>query len=418
MGKTVYLGTTALVLEHMVASGGEGAIWTVSGRPQQVAKIYHQPHEAMREKVMAMIAYQPRDPGQVGRATTLAWPQNILLERAGGRFVGFLMPSIDRTRYVTLFRVLVPEKREQLSAPVSRRVLLRIAANLAGVVAALHQRGYILGDVLNESNVLCDIDTGLVCLVDCDSLQVPREEGGVFVNAFKKTDYLAPELQGMDLHTATRTVLHDRFSLAVLLFLLLMEGWHPHDGVGGPEVPLEDSIAHGAYAYEGGSRTKPPPGSVPLEVLEPGVRNLFHAAFVDGHKTPSLRPHAATWREVLLKGERALIACPHNHLYSSHLHACPWCERDPMRNSMPVSSNAASRFPTPPSRMHATQRVPYPGQHAKPSPLPLATQRQHLGVGMPLVVVLAVLGLPSLAIVGTVGAAYFEAVLKALLHLN
>ena len=60
-------------------------------------------------------------------------------------------------------------------------------------------------------------------LIDCDSMQV-RAGGKVFHCTVAKGEYLAPELQGKDLATTDRTPESDNFALAVLLFLMLMEG--------------------------------------------------------------------------------------------------------------------------------------------------------------------------------------------------
>src|SRR5205814_1625917 len=95
-------------------------------------------------------------------------------------------------------------------------------------------------------------NTALVTLIDCDSMQVPGEDGRVFRCPVGKPDYTPPELQSQDFSTVDRAPSADDFGLAVLVFLLLMEGVHPFQGVWlgtGDPPALEDNIAAGRCPY-------------------------------------------------------------------------------------------------------------------------------------------------------------------------
>ena len=102
-----------LVLEKVLASGGEGKIWSVQGHPQQFAKIYKAPTKEHEAKLKIMLASPPRDPGRSMGHISLAWPQELLFD-PNGNCKGFLMPAIDRVCYVPLFKAYVPDKRLQL----------------------------------------------------------------------------------------------------------------------------------------------------------------------------------------------------------------------------------------------------------------------------------------------------------------
>ena len=65
--------------------------------------------------------------------------------------MGFLMPRIERRpNLIALFN---PQLSQQRYPHVDHRFLYRSAQNLATVLAALHSRGHVVGD-LNQKNIL------------------------------------------------------------------------------------------------------------------------------------------------------------------------------------------------------------------------------------------------------------------------
>jgi len=55
-------------------------------------------------------------------------------------------------------------------------------------------------------------------------------EGRQFLCEVRISTHLPPELQGRPLHGIVRTVDHDSFGLAVIIFQLLFMGRHPFSG--------------------------------------------------------------------------------------------------------------------------------------------------------------------------------------------
>lgn len=155
-------------------------------------------------------------------------------------------------------------------------------------------------------------------------------QGHIFHCGLGKFEYVAPELQGQSLATVVRTQDQDCFALAVLIFLLLMEGSHPFRGSGEPPE-LENRIQQGLYPY---SLTRPvssnpPRRGLPFNALHPGLQQQFEACFVAGHGDPARRPRAADWFNALNRAEDALRQCAVNshHWYLSARQNCLWCER-------------------------------------------------------------------------------------------
>jgi len=319
-----------LILGNRLASGGEGSIFEISQAARQVAKIYSKPTTERAAKLQAMIASPPSNPTYHQGHVSIAWPTDRILNVIPS-CVGFVMPRIDPAHSVPLLKLYHPADRQQTAPGFTWLYLIRTASNLASSIAALHAGGYVVGD-LNESNVLVT-DTALTTLVDCDSMQVPAA-GKIFRCTVGKPDYTPPELQGLDFSQFDRTSHHDDFALAVLIFLLLMEGVHPFDGVwhgGGLDPTREQKIRTGAWPYTDANSNSvtPPPLALSFGILPMRLQGLMKRCFVDGARNPAMRPQASEWHVALRDTEQHLQRCGTNpqHLYSQHLSACPWCAR-------------------------------------------------------------------------------------------
>jgi hypothetical protein len=314
--------------ESTVGRGGEGGIFPVADRTDLVAKVYHQLSPGREAKVAAMLRNPPREPSP--QHVSICWPQRLLYQPgASRRFAGFLMPRVDLASHVELLKLYNQLDREQVAPAFNWRYLLSTAANIASVVGAIHERGYVIGD-LNEGNFFVSSGT-LAVLVDCDSMQVPNPAGGFFRCPVGKSELAPPELNGhfgeIDL-----TPGQDRFTLGILLFRVLMESTHPFAGLWqgpGDDPPLERRIANGDCPYTGSRHVLPAPIAPPFDLLPAAVQGLFVRCFGEGLSKPDSRPTAHEWRDALREVERNLSTCTVNrhHVYPQHRPTCPWCER-------------------------------------------------------------------------------------------
>ncbi|HUS15576.1 MAG TPA: hypothetical protein VM536_11245 [Chloroflexia bacterium] len=318
----------ALMLGAPLGVGGEATVYGVAGEATRVAKIYRAPSGVRAAKQRAKVARPPEDPAGLGHLS-IAWPTD-LVQDGNGTPVGFLMPRAGPSR--PLLALYNPQTRLEEAPDFTWEYLLRTATNLARVVRALHAQGYVVGD-LNESNLLVS-NTALVTLIDCDSVQVPAgADGRIFRCPVGKPEYTPPELQGIDFRMVDRVPAHDHFGLAVLIFLLLMEGVHPFTGVwmgAGNPPTLEANIAAGRCPYVGAPDIAPPPYGLAFSTLPPDLQALMRRCFGAGHVDPPARPSAADWVTALELAEGTLATCRvnHRHRYSAHLGTdCPWCAR-------------------------------------------------------------------------------------------
>jgi DNA-binding helix-hairpin-helix protein with protein kinase domain len=315
-GETIRLGPK-------VGAGGEGAVYEVEGRGEVVAKIYHEtPPRERAEKLLAL--------ARLGNARLLklaAWPVDVLRVEASGQTAGFLMPRVGQAEEVHALHS--PKSRLQKFPDASWAFLIHAAANIARAVAAIHEHGFVIGDV-NPKNIFVTRQA-TVCLLDCDSFQV-TSEGKTYRSEGGFPEYTPPELQGVPLRDVDRTLAHDCFGLAVVIFQLLFLGRHPFSGrfAGAGEMPLEQAVKESRFAYGAGAAARqmqPPPGTLAFDALPPPIADLFTRAFLSAHQ-PANRPAPREWIEALEAMAKSLTRCAlhSGHHYLQSLAACPWCE--------------------------------------------------------------------------------------------
>jgi hypothetical protein len=253
-------------------------------------------------------------------------------------------------------------------------------------------------------------DQALVTLVDADSFQVRDSETGVVYRSLVgKPEYTPPELQGCSFADVDRQPEHDAFALAVLIFRLLMEGFHPFDGVyrGRGEPPeLGARIRNGYFPYaRGRTGIEPSPLAPPFEMLHPDLQALFVRCFEEGHRNRSVRPRVEDWLEALEGAEDALQQCGQNeqHYYWVHWSGCPWCARqqalggrDPFPSRASVSSGqhlgvSGRQQPLPSASATTPAPTPVRAPTPPPTPAPVQASRRRYGAWVWIWSVLAIL---------------------------
>lgn len=314
-----------------IGRGGEGSVYTISGMKNYVAKVYHTAlcSPTLEDKLIIMVKNPPHDdtrrldPPHI----SITWPVELIY--ANNRFAGYIMPFIRKCP--DLYKVFNPILRNNYYPAFDRRYLHRTARNISAALNAFHSRGYVIGDI-NQKNILVT-DRAMITFIDVDSVQVPHGNGRMFRCCVGVPEYTPPELHGVPIENVNRTVLHDYFGLAVIIFQLLMQGFHPFSGrPKDPKASVQEEffikcMVNGLFPYHSNTRLDPPPMAPKYDILYPELRGLFSKCFVEGFNSPSLRPTAYDWILALDKAEKALVQCPHKkaHWYSEHLRECPSC---------------------------------------------------------------------------------------------
>ena len=229
-------------LGKRIGSGGEGVVYEVDDYPLKVAKIWRTDRgfdvRAASGKLAVMRQRPPQpDPEKKYR---IIWPESLLYT-PDGQPVGFLMPQLERD-YSEILEYYsgrpgskpggtlppAPKLAEKHKISITLELRNSMARNLCQAIAAIHQAGYIIGDI-NEKNIMAAPD-GSIAIIDCDAFQTEAPDGRIYKVEKVRAEFQAPELQEKDLKQITRTVEHDAFALGVLVFKLLCRGNHPYDG--------------------------------------------------------------------------------------------------------------------------------------------------------------------------------------------
>lgn len=380
--RCVYSGKIIECLASL-GKGGEGEVFAtnVDG---MVAKIYHshrQPGEEKIAKLLYMIGNTPEQPQSIDNHIAITWPRD-LLER-NGTVHGFLM---DASTGDALEKAVTPSTRKKRFPGQTWRHSLATAYNLAWVVANIHAKGYVIGDV-NEQNIRTQVG-GVVSIIDIDSFQIHDVTNGRIYPCLVMTpDFAAPELTSEMMSRGQRSANQDCFSLAIIIYRLLMCGNHPFNGVyqlPGDSPEQRTAIVKGYTVFDPQGPYKPRPKAPSPDILPPMLTQLFERAFVAGHRNPVMRPTALEWKNALLSilgAAGGVKDCPGNplHAYSYHLPGCPWCDLfqrgqvdyyDP-RVTAPRTQINRPKIYTPPSRTKTAvpgMQMQIPVQTVQPLP--------------------------------------------------
>ncbi len=327
-GQTVRLGT-------VLGKGGEGTVYSLESNALKVIKIYHQPpSQDLVDKLIYMTSICSSDLQSMS-----CWPEAVVLDRKAHRTMGYVMPSA--AGYREIHKLCGPKSRAQEFPSATWQFLLQVALNVCKTFSYLHSIGHVVGDI-NHSSVMVK-DDATVKLIDCDSIQV-KSGPRTFRCTVGEPLHTPPELQGLSLRNLDRTVNHDNFGLAVLIFELLFMGRHPYIGqyLGTGHLTPEQKIGMNLFAYSESHKSsivEPPPYSLRLNQIDIELRMLFERAFSIQQKGIS-RPKPEEWLAAIRTQLRNLKKCSlyESHYYDQKLTVCPWCQLDQSLNIYLFSS--------------------------------------------------------------------------------
>jgi len=301
-------------LKNTCKSGGEGTIYEIEGDNSQCVKIFNSQKittdPELYEKILTMVNNPPYDHDWINnKHRSLAWPNSILYDSPDkNKFIGFTMPLIDLNVYKEVHRYWDTDDRLKLfGGTFTWRHLFTTAYNIASAIAAVHEKGYCVGD-LREANILAANDA-FIALIDCDSFQIKDPTSGkIFYTRVGVDEYLPPELQNANFGINFDRYYSDLFGLGIIVFKLLMNGVHPYTAKGklvedAPTTKLKIMKGYFPYVskYNDTLDIKPPSYAPPFEIISPDVQRLFIRCFVNGHQKPEERPTAREWFNALYR---------------------------------------------------------------------------------------------------------------------
>ena len=272
----------------IIAHGGEGFVYKLDINPHYLVKICKdetrnnsRKQTAFCDRLNAMLALE-----ECRKADFLAWPQMPVFD-VNRKVIGFVMP---RANGRTLRALYAPCQVRRFFPNWNRLQVTQVAFNLVNAVQMLARERVLVND-FNPDNFLID-KQGKVTLIDCDSFQIPDagEKQNTFLTRTFTPEYTAPELLFKpELFNCERTPEQVRFSLAVVVYMILMSGLHPYAHCGGGE-PAEN-LKSGKCPLDKNSGVRLPVGwHKSVSWLPESLKEYFIKMFVDGYKNPTVRP--------------------------------------------------------------------------------------------------------------------------------
>lgn len=277
-------GLRDLPLGSELGSGGEGRVYEVLERDDLVCKILHpERRHSTLPKIMAMISKQ----NEFVATPAICWPRCLVAE--SGLPIGYVMPKASGSELQR--SVFIPPLLRKTYPSWTRLDLVRLAESILRGVQTLHEKSILLGDV-NARNIMVRADSS-ISLIDCDSFQM-----GSFVCPVGSLPYLAPELIGLDLKVVRRTMAHENFAIATLIFMVLLPGKPPFSHRGGTDPASNVRKGHFPYPLDEQGSENRPDGQWRYcwSHLPRYVKEAFYEAFGRDSTTAS-RPSVRKWLE-------------------------------------------------------------------------------------------------------------------------
>ena len=277
------------------ASGGEGTVYTMPSHSSVMIKLYKDStlHDAAKMKEIKKRVEAMTNLSACTNLKHLAWP---LLPVADDRkqMIGFAMRTCSGESFRSLGSVAGITKA---FPKWDRLQLAETALDFVVKVRELAKNGVIIND-FNPCNFLVDQNCR-VSMIDCDSYQIPDQNGNPLITHTYFASHVAPELRkNPKLMDLPRDIHHVEFGVAIVVFGLVMCGLHPYSfsdpsnrrKIGTPE----ENLLKGHCPFALGSKLKFP--KAPHDEwanlwswLPASLQDAFVATFCDGHSTPDRR---------------------------------------------------------------------------------------------------------------------------------
>ena len=245
VGEAVSTDKGPLRLVKVISAGGEGTIFETD-QPTLVCKIYHRDclTQMRKRKVELMLTRKIIHGG-------LCWPI-AQASNAKGEFIGYVMPRAKgRPMQTTMFIKPLLEK----NFPEWTRIdLVNLCLGFLEKVSYLHRLNVFIGDI-NPLNLLVTDESNWIGMVDTDSFQIED-----FPCPVGTVNFTPPEIQGVPYGSFLRTLDHELFAVATMLFMILHPGKPPYAQQGGGDPAANIRSRQFAYPFEGNRSDKTPQG--------------------------------------------------------------------------------------------------------------------------------------------------------------
>ena len=292
---------------ELLGAGGQGEVYRVScGSKEYALKWYFSSSATDLQKKILDKLIEKGSPTRNELDDLFLWPIDMVYVTSGMQF-GYIM-ELRPSNYKGIVDLM------KYRVTPSFNTLIMACYNLSKGYAKLHEQGFQYRDI-SFGNAFFDPDTGDVKICDNDNV-TPNgsKDGGI-----KGTPrFMAPEIVRGEAKPSRNT---DRFSLAVLLFYMLLIS-HPLEGAEEAKIKCLDPAAmmklygtNPIFIFDpNNDKNRPVDGyhdnaKIFWKIYPGYIKELFVQSFTEGLTVPAKRVTETQWMDGLAKLRSGIIKC-------------------------------------------------------------------------------------------------------------
>lgn len=323
-------GGTIKILDF-IGAGGQGEVYRVSLSGKEYALKWYFPHiiePSLIKSINNLV--QKGSPNK-----RFLWPL-LTVDKNGFGYIMDLKPNDYRSLQDYMVR-----KYDMKISLIAKSCYL-----IADSYDELHAKGLSYKDI-SLGNIFINPKNGEILIVDNDNVAVNNEDVGSIIGT---PDFLAPELaSGKSRKPNSDT---DRYSLAILLFHLLLIG-HPFDGHLMNKIhcldPAAKKLLYGdkpVFIFDPNNNSNRPDRTIQKNpyllwpIYPDYIKSLFIKTFTEGIHDPSKRVREKEWINAFIRFNGVIFECPNcgqsELIYDpsqikkqGHLNRCRRCNKIP-----------------------------------------------------------------------------------------